>query len=114
MTRARLPDRRRNETREIAFDGRTYTLCAGFYDNGQPGEVFLDGHKTGSTMQAFIIDACIGISKQLQHGISRDDQLRSASKVPVWISGEKREGPASAIGAILEALEPIETLPWAA
>jgi hypothetical protein len=114
VTRTRLPDRRRNETREIAFDGRTYTLCAGFYDNGQPGEVFLDGYKTGSTMQAIIIDTCVSISLHLQYGVPRDVLLHSMSKVPVWINGVKREGPASPFGAILEALEPIERLPWAA
>jgi hypothetical protein len=52
MTRTRLPDRRRNAVRDIAFGGQTFTVCVGYDDAGRPLEVFADGQKTGSTRRA--------------------------------------------------------------
>ncbi len=114
MTRTRLPDRRRNTTREITFGGQVFTMCVGCDDAGRPCEVFADGHRTGSTMAAFIDDACIVISIALQLGLTPAALARSMSTVPVWSNGVKAEGPASPIGAILAALEPAPALPWAA
>lgn len=113
MTRTRLPDRRRNVTREIAFGPQTFTICVGYDDAGRPLEVFADGQKTGSTMAAFIDDACIVISIALQHGVAPAALARSMSTVPVWANGVRDEGPASPIGAILAALEPTAAMPWA-
>ncbi len=112
MTRVRLPDRRRNLVRDIAFGGQTFTVSVGYDDAGQPLEVFTDGQKTGSTMAAFIDDACIVISIALQHGIAPDALARSLSTVPVWENGVKGEGPASPVGAILAVLEPMPAMPW--
>lgn len=114
MTRTRLPDRRRNAIRDIAFGDRTFTVCIGHDDAGRPLEVFAAGQKTGSTMAAFIDDACIVISIALQHGIAPEALARSLSTVPVWENGVKGEGPASPVGAILAAIEPAPALPWAA
>ena len=83
-------------------------------DAGRPLEVFADGQKTGSTMAAFIDDACIVISIALQHGVAPAALARSLSTVPVWVNGVKGEGPASPVGAILAALEPAPPMPWAA
>jgi hypothetical protein len=113
MIRTRLPDRRRNLIRDIAFGGQAFTVCVGYDDAGQPLEVFADGQKTGSTMAAFIDDACIVISIALQHGIAPAALARSLSTVPVWQNGVKGEGPASPVGAILAVLEPAPALPWA-
>ena len=112
MTRIRLPDRRRNLIRDIAFGGQAFTVCIGYDRAGRPLEVFADGQKTGSTMAAFIDDACIVISIALQHGIAPDDLADSLSTVPVWENGVQGEGPASPIGAILASLEPAPALPW--
>jgi hypothetical protein len=113
MTRTRLPDRRRNAIRDIAFCGRAFTVCVGYDDAGRPLEVFADGQKTGSAMAAFIDDACIVISVALQHGLTPEALARSISTVPVWEDGVKGEGAASPVGAILAALEPAPALPWA-
>ena len=113
MTRTRLPDRRRNLIRDIAFGGQAFTVCVGYDDAGQPLEVFADGQKTGSTMAAFIDDACIVISIALQHGIAAEALACSLSTIPVWDNGIRGEGPASPVGAILSVLEPAPPLPWA-
>ena len=99
MTRTKLPDRRRNTIRDIAFGGQAFTVCVGYDDAGQPLEVFADGQKTGSTMAAFIDDACIVISIALQHGIAPAVLARSLSTVPVWTNGVKGEGPAPGASA---------------
>ena len=111
--RRRLPDRRRNTIRDIAFGGQAFTVCVGYDDAGRPLEVFADGQKTGSTMAAFIDDACIAISIALQHGIAPAALVRSLSTVQVWANGVKGEGQASPVGAILAALEPAAAMPWA-
>ncbi len=113
MTRTRLPGRRRNLIRDMAFGGQAFTVCVGYDDAGRPLEVFADGHRTGSTMAAFIDDACIVVSIALQHGIDPAALARSVSTVPVWMNGVRSEGPASPIGAILAALEPAPAMPWA-
>jgi hypothetical protein len=100
--------------RDIAFGGQTFTVCVGYDDAGHPLEVFADGQKTGSSMAAFIDDACIVISIALQHGLTPAALARSLSTVPVWANGARDEGPASPVGAILAALEPAPALPWAA
>ena len=114
MTRVRLPARRRNTIREVAWSGQCFAVCVGYDSAGQPLEVFADGHKTGSAMAAVIDDACIVISVALQHGIAPGDLAHSLSTVPTWENGVRGEGPASPIGAILSALEPAPALPGAA
>lgn len=114
MTRTRLPDRRRNAIRDIAFGGQAFTVCVGYDGTGRPLEVFADGQKTGSATAAFIDDACIVISIALQHGIAPEALARSLSTVPVWRNGVKGEGPASPVGAILAAIEPTPAMPGAA
>lgn len=113
MTREVLPTRRRNETREVCFAGHSYAVCVGFYGDGRPAEVFADGGmaREGSDVRATISDACVLISIALQHGIRREDLERSLGRVPRWCDGREAEGPASIIGAILAAIEPIAALP---
>lgn len=106
MTRTPLPHRRQNETREVEFGSRGYSVCVGFYDDGQPAEVFADGAKEGSDMRATLADACVLISIALQHGIPRADLERSLGRVPRWVNGDEGDGPASIIGAVVEAIGP--------
>jgi hypothetical protein len=105
VTRTPLPYRRPNETREVQFAGGRYTVSVGFYGDGQPGEVFFDGAKEGSDVRAIMSDACVLISIALQHGITRAELERSLGRVPRWVDGNERDGPASIIGAIVGAIE---------
>jgi hypothetical protein len=41
----------------------------GFYANATPGEVFIDGGKTGQDVQSTARDAAVVLSLALQHGI---------------------------------------------
>ncbi len=106
MTRARLPARRPSRTHELRWadsNGQPtkFTMTVGFFLDGRPGEVFADGPKTGSAMQALLADACVILSVALQHGITPAELLHSMGRTPV---SETQSAPASVIGAITEVL----------
>ena len=97
MTRIPLPNRRPSATVDVAFG----TVTVGFDALGQPREVFANGPKEGSDMQATIADACVVISIALQHGVPPAALGKSLGSVPDW-NGAIR--PASAIGIIVAAI----------
>lgn len=105
MSRTALKPRRQNATRDLFINGRRYSLCIGYDEVGNAREVFADGEKFGSAMQAFVSDACVIISIALQHGISRDELARSMGVAPAFHDGKEVEQFASPIGAILAAIE---------
>lgn len=95
--RARLPNKRRGESREFTHAGHGFTLCAGFYANGRLGEIFLNAHKSGAQIEAIARDAAIVISIALQFGADLET-IRSA------LTKDHDGGPATLIGAALDAL----------
>jgi hypothetical protein len=97
MTRARLHNRRPNETFDLEFEGARYAVTVGYYLDGRPGEVFAHGAKTGSAMDALLDDACVAVSLLLQHGVSPAEFAASMSRI-----GD--QAPASIIGAIADLL----------
>lgn len=104
MPRTLLPARRQNLTLEAKHGDQVIVLCVGYYADGRPAEVFADGHKEGSAMQAIIDDSCIMISLAMQNGISVDEMLKSMSVQPAHHGGKAVESYASPIGAILDAI----------
>jgi hypothetical protein len=106
MPRERLPDRRPCATQAVEWRGADgqptiYSLTVGQYADGRPGEIFVDGIKVGSTLQALLADAAVIISIALQHGIAPSTLGYSLARVPI---GDDESGPASPLGAIIEAL----------
>lgn len=113
--RQRLATRRRQLTFDLDFQagsggGLPLTVSIGFFDDGRPGECFITGPKSGSQMNALLHDAAILISRALQAGQTPADLARSMCRVPAapdpGLTNEpgEAERPASAIGAVLEAL----------
>ena len=99
MSRLRLPDRRPNDTAEVAFDGVRYAVTVGYYpDSGLAGELFTHGAKVGSAMDAILDDACVAVSLLLQHGV--DPAVLAASMGRVGRNDE----PASIVGALVDLL----------
>ena len=95
--RARLPDRRPSVTERIDVEGQTYTATAGIDPHtGAVREIFLDGAKAGSGMDAVLNDAAVTISVAIQHGVSIEALRKSVARV----AGT----PASVIGAALDFL----------
>ena len=66
--RARLPNRRENETFNLECNGLAYTCTIGRFTDGRVAEVFLSNHKNGSHADTAARDAAIACSIALQHG----------------------------------------------
>lgn len=98
MTRATLPQRRRQETFDLDHGGQRYSVSIGLDGNGEIGEVFVQAHKRASDIEAAARDAAILISLAMQHGVPLA-QLREG--VTRGVQGE----PASVIGAVLDAMK---------
>ena len=64
-----LPQRRAAETFDLRFWNQPFTVTVGFYADGTPGEVFIDGGKTGQDIQSTARDAAVVLSLALQHGV---------------------------------------------
>ncbi len=67
-TRNKLPDRRRCLTQKVKIDGQTIHYSIGLYENGDPGELFVDVHRAGSALRDWIGDMAKMLSISLQHG----------------------------------------------
>jgi hypothetical protein len=97
MSRTRLPNRRPSlnfRVKVISCSGRDFsvTVTAGVDEYDKIQEVFCADFKAGSDNQAFVQDACILLSRLLQHGDLLED-----------ITGSMCEPP-SLIGTIVRAL----------
>ena len=101
--RRQLPNRRPNDIHEITVGGQRYLACVGFYDDGTPGELFLDGVKPGSAMAATLQDAAIAVSLALQYGTPPGALAKSMSRQPS-LAWTPNAAPASVIGAALDLL----------
>lgn len=102
MTRESLPQRRHSEV----FDHRTqrgirYTVTVGYYDDGRPGEVFIDAGKEGTDVQVLARDNAVLVSLLLQYGCPLS-HIRSA------ISREANGAPQGVVGHILDVIEELQ------
>lgn len=99
MTRQRLPNRRAHEVLDLEWAGLRWTIGIGRDRHGEIVEVFVsDLNKSAPAFEAILRDATIVLSIALQCGASLR-VIRSA------ITRSSDGAPASALGAILEALE---------
>jgi hypothetical protein len=97
IARVRLPNRRQCESFEFRHAGHAFTLCAGFYSDGRIAEIFLSSNKPGSLIEAIARDAAVTVSIALQFGAGIET-IRAA------LTKDHDGGPATAIGAALDAL----------
>ena len=95
MTRTRLPDRRHAETVDMEHAGTRFTVTVGFYPDGRPGEVFTHGMRTGSSLDALLVDACVAVSWLLQHDVDPRELAASMGR-------QGSTEPASIIGAVID------------
>ena len=97
MIRRSLPQRRAAETFDMRFWNQPFTVTVGFYPDGTPGEVFIDGGKTGQDIQSTARDAAVVLSLALQHGVP-PETIRHA------VTRGASEEPASILGAVADHL----------
>jgi hypothetical protein len=77
MTRLRPEPRRQCETIPFTFGGIRYFATWSQYADGTPAEVFLQGGKAGSAIEAMARDFAVVASYALQFGVPLED-LRQA------------------------------------
>lgn len=63
-----LPDRRRSWTQSVRIDGQRVYLCVGEYDDGRPGEIFVDVAKQGTFLRGVMGSLARMVSVALQCG----------------------------------------------
>ena len=83
MTRAHLPSRRLNQTCKVRYlfsSGQKemdILITVGYDERHRAKEVFCADFKAGSDLHAIVMDACIPLSRLLQHGDTPDELARS-------------------------------------
>ena len=97
MSRAKLPDRRPNLTQKVYFalaGGKEVKLLVtvGFNSLNKPMEVFASDFKAGTDMHTIIMDACVMMSRLLQHGDTPLELYKALAQPP------------SVLGAIAKAI----------
>src|SRR4249920_3558137 len=97
MIRRALPQRRAAETFDLRFWNQPFTVTVGFYADGTPGEVFIDGCKTGQDIQSLTRDAAVALSLAIQHGTTIE-AIRHA------VTRNGAGSAASILGAVVDAL----------
>src|SRR6476620_4399082 len=97
MIRRTLPQRRAAETFDMRFWNQLFTVTVGFYPDGTPGEVFIDGCKTGNDIESIARDAAVLLSLALEHGVP-PETIRHA------VTRGASEEPASILGAVVDSI----------
>ena len=97
MSRAKLPDRRPSMTQKVyvALDGGKQVkllVTIGFNSLGRPMEVFTADFKAGTAMHTIVMDACVMMSRLLQHGDTPLELYKALAR------------PESVLGAIAKAI----------
>jgi ribonucleoside-diphosphate reductase alpha chain len=67
--RHRLPQDRVSITHKFEVAGHEGYLTVGYYDNGEPGEIFIRMAKEGSTISGLMDSFATAVSLALQHGV---------------------------------------------
>ena len=86
----------------MQHNGKLYQVSVGRYPSGAPAEVFVNGVKTGSDLDAVTRDACVLLSIACQYGVPVK-VLRGA------ITRGWENEPMSIIGVLLDRLAEEET-----
>lgn len=99
MNRSLLPHRRASETFNVEFGGmaKSYTVTVGYYDDGRPGEVFIDGSKSGQQMAAICRDGAVTLSMLLQHRVPLETISRALTR-------DDRNEPMTILCAVVDRL----------
>ncbi len=71
--RERLPHRRKGYTQKAIVGGHKVYLRTGEYEDGRPGEIFIDMHKEGAAFRSLMNNFAIAISIGLQYGVPLEE-----------------------------------------
>lgn len=108
MKRVRLPNDRLGLTRRVAIGKVDFYVMVAFYENKQPGEVFIHVGKEGSILSGMLDIVAVLISLMLQTGIPANVITAKLINSKFEPSDQTFSSIADAIGKTLVAL----TLEW--
>jgi ribonucleoside-diphosphate reductase alpha chain len=74
--RERLPDTRKSLTHKFSIGGHEGYVIVGFYEDGRPGELFINMAKEGSTIGGLMDTIGVLTSLALQYGVPLDALVR--------------------------------------
>ena len=103
-----LPDRRRSWTQKVSIEGQTCYLNVGEYEDGRPGELFIDVAKQGTFLRGVMGALARTISIALQCGadvtmvihslresnyppngqVTGSDAVKNCQSVTDWVAAE--------------------------
>ena len=94
-----LPMRRNCETFEIDFGGlkKSHVITVGYYSDDAPGEVFINGGKSGEQVEAIARDGAVLLSLALQHGVALDTIKHALTR-------DSQDQPQSIVGVVVDKL----------
>jgi hypothetical protein len=92
-----LPQRRSAETFHLRFWNQPVSVTVGYYEDGAPGEIFVDAGKTGEDVQSTARDAAVVLSLALQHGAT-------VATIQHAVTRSGNGEAASILGAIIDRL----------
>jgi hypothetical protein len=96
-TRRILPQRRSAETFQLRFWNQPVSVTVGYYEDGTPGEIFVDAGKTGQDVQSTARDAAVVLSLALQHGAT-------VATIQHAVTRSGNGEAASIVGAVIDQL----------
>lgn len=85
--RRKLPDERKSVTHKFTVAGHEGFLTVGLYEDGKPGEIFINMTKTGSTVYGLLHAFAISTSMNLQYGVPLRDLVRKFAHLRFEPSG---------------------------
>ena len=85
--RRRMPETRAAKIHKFSIGGHEGYLTVGMFDDGTPGELFIDVAKEGSTLSGFADAFAISVSMGLQYGVPREDLVKKFSNMRFEPSG---------------------------
>ena len=103
--RQTLPQRRAAETFDLKFWSQPFTVTVGFFDDGTPGEIFINSRKTGGDVEAVARDAAVTLSLGLQHGVPIESIRHAVTRNGAC------GAPVSIIGAVVDAVADHDKVP---
>lgn len=82
LERESLPDRRRCITRTVKVHLQTVHFTLGFYDDGRPGEVWIDVSRAGTHVNAWAGATAKLMSLMLQYGVPMQELVDALAGHP--------------------------------
>ncbi len=102
--RKKLPNTRRSLTHKFSVVGHEGYLHVGLYDDGTPGELFINMSKEGSTIGGLMDCFATSISMNMQYGAPLESLINKFKNQRFEPAGYVNEGDASMVGTEASSL----------